>query len=110
MTLEKPPAAQSFSNSPASLDPSPSASSSPEPIIVSSVAAGTPLKGLDYLKGKDPPLAQADHEYPGWLWGLLDEGKKSGNEDGGDSQGDSYCKPLLTLEAYSESLQVLLLL
>ena len=109
-TLEIPPAAQSFSNSPGSLEPSPSALSSPEPAFVSSVPAGTPLRGLAYLKDKDPPLAQADHEYPGWLWGLLDEGKKSGKKDGADNQGDSYCKPHPTLEDVLQSLQGLQIL
>jgi len=57
------------------------------------VSAGTPLTGLGYLKGKDPPLAKDDNEYPKWLWGLLDEGKSAGKNEGGDEQGDSYCKP-----------------
>ncbi|MCJ1280864.1 hypothetical protein MMC26_000181 [Xylographa opegraphella] len=59
--------------------------------IVSSVPAGAPLKGLGYLKGKDPPLAKEVHEYPSWLWGLLNEGKEGKNE-AGDDLGDSYSK------------------
>jgi len=43
------------------------------------------------LKGKDPPLAKEVHEYPSWLWGLLDEAKERKNEDGNDL-GDSYSK------------------
>lgn len=105
--LESSPAAQRFSNSPNSFGPSPSASSTPEPSVVSSVPAGTPLKGLGYLKGKDPPLAKEDHEYPQWLWGLLDEGKKSRKKDGGDEQGDSYCKPDLAHAITLERLQAL---
>ena len=59
--------------------------------IVSSIPAGTPLKGLGYLKGKDPPLAKEVHEYPSWLWGLLSEGNEGKNEDGEDL-GDTYCE------------------
>lgn len=43
------------------------------------------------MKGKDPPLAKEIHEYPSWLWGLLDERKERDNEDG-DDLGDSYSK------------------
>lgn len=39
----------------------------------SSVIAGTPLKGLNYFKNKDDPLALEDHEYPDWLWTVLDK-------------------------------------
>lgn len=57
---------------------------------LSSVAAGTPLKGLGFLKGQDPPLAKEDSEYPDWLWGLLDAGGKDIEADGdaGDAFGE----------------------
>lgn len=52
---------------------------------------GTPLKGLGYFKGRDAPVAMEDHEYPEWLWGLLDEAKKSGAAGaGGSVEGDEY--------------------
>lgn len=109
-TSKNPPTAQSFSNSPPSPDPSPSATNPSEPTTVSSVPAGTPLKGLGYLKGIDPPLAKEDNEYPKWLWGLLDEGKMAGKKGGGDEQGDSYCKPDWTRQVGRCRLQELLLL
>ena len=55
---------------------------------MSSVPAGTPLKGLGYIKGKEAPIAKEDHEYPDWLWGLLDFQKTSGKE--GAQEGDLY--------------------
>ena len=59
----------------------------------SSVKAGTVLKGLGYIKGKDAPIAKEDHEYPDWLWGLLDNQKGSGKE--GAKEGDLYGLSLL---------------
>jgi len=35
------------------------------------------LKGLNYFKNKPEPVALEDHEYPEWLWTLLDERKTS---------------------------------
>ncbi|MCJ1474264.1 hypothetical protein MMC13_002922 [Lambiella insularis] len=97
-THEGPPAATSTSaaqpfstpQSP-SIPPLSSSTTSDYDTIVSSVPAGTPLRGLGYMKGKDPPLAREVHEYPAWLWGLLDKGKERGKEDG-DDIGDSYSK------------------
>ncbi|KAI9656952.1 MAG: hypothetical protein M1831_004500 [Alyxoria varia] len=40
--------------------------------IVSSVPAGMRLKGLNYFKGKEDPVAMEDHEYPDWLWTCLE--------------------------------------
>ncbi|MCJ1379732.1 hypothetical protein MMC17_002835 [Xylographa soralifera] len=85
-------AAQRFSTPLSSSIPTLSSSVTSElETVVSSVPAGTPLKGLGYLKGKDPPLAKEVHEYPNWLWSLLDEGKEGKNEDG-DDLGDTYSK------------------
>lgn len=41
------------------------------PAVVSSVAAGTPLRGLNFLKNAQDPVALPDEEYPPWLWTLL---------------------------------------
>ncbi|KAI4100667.1 MAG: hypothetical protein L6R37_005330 [Teloschistes peruensis] len=86
-------AAQPFStpltpspSSPKSPDSSPSATPSPSPPTSaqsqktqppprSTMKAGTPLKGLNFVKGKEMPLAREDGEYPDWLWGLLEGGK-----------------------------------
>ncbi|KAL2037152.1 hypothetical protein N7G274_010148 [Stereocaulon virgatum] len=56
----------------------------------SSVAAGTPLQGLGYIKGQELPLAKEDEDYPEWLWGLLDSGKKG--DDTVIAVGDAYAK------------------
>ncbi|KAL2313104.1 54S ribosomal protein L37, mitochondrial [Schizosaccharomyces pombe] len=39
----------------------------------SSVLPGTILKGLCIKAGGVDPVAREDHEYPEWLWSLLDE-------------------------------------
>lgn len=53
--------------------------------------AGTPLKGLNYLKGRDDPVALAEEEYPGWLWHLLDV-KGTGDGATDDGMGDEFCR------------------
>lgn len=56
-------------------------------IPVSSVPAGTALKGLSYIKGRDDPIALPESEYPEWLWEVL-EVKKSEEEN---LDGDEFC-------------------
>jgi large subunit ribosomal protein L54 len=58
------------------------------PLIKSSVPAGTPLKGLNFEKAKQDPLAKADDEYPAWLWTILQR-----QEDKGEVGvlGDLFC-------------------
>jgi len=57
-----------------------------------------PLKGLNFIKGKSDPLAMEDHEYPDWLWRILEK-KKSTEEAAMDA--DIYCmfslKPAKTI-------------
>lgn len=55
----------------------------------SSVPAGTVLKGLNFYKDKQDPVAMADEEYPAWLWRVLD---KTSAEKGGVvvDEGDLY--------------------
>lgn len=62
------------------------------PLVKSSIPAGTPLKGLNFLKDKGDPVAMADEEYPEWLWTLLAKQEKKGESA---AQGDLFCKPLL---------------
>ena len=101
---ESPPAATSTSAAqPFSTPFTPAPSQSPDPTTTpkqstpslpkSSLLAGTPLKGLGYLKNQEPPVAKEDNEYPNWLWGLLDD-KKSGSKGGeeGGGEGDLFCK------------------
>jgi large subunit ribosomal protein L54 len=50
------------------------------PTVLSSCPAGTPLKGLNFIKGKTDPVAMEDHEYPEWLWAVLKPKEKDGDE------------------------------
>ncbi|OMP87655.1 54S ribosomal protein L37, mitochondrial [Diplodia seriata] len=56
------------------------------PVLVqSSVPAGTPLRGLNFLKNKTDPVAMEDSEYPAWLWTVLrPEGASKEDADEGD--------------------------
>jgi hypothetical protein len=55
--------------------------------VKSSIAAGTPLKGLNFLKDRGDPVALADDEYPSWLWTILDRQEKKAEA----GQGDIFC-------------------
>ena len=100
-THDGPPAATSTSAAqPLStpLPPAPSSASAETPaegaFPRSSVPAGTILKGLNYFKGRDGPVAKDDSEYPSWLWGLLSPTKAKGAEsEEADNAGDLYCTP-----------------
>lgn len=72
-------------------DAAPPAAEKKVPIVRSSVPAGTPLKGLNFLKDKPDPVALPDEEYPEWLWGILERQEKKG-ETG--SAGDLFCMSL----------------
>lgn len=60
----------------------------------SSIAAGTPLKGLNFEKNKVDPVALADEEYPEWLWTILSRQEKSSD---GVGMGDLFCELLCLL-------------
>ena len=60
----------------------------------SSVPGGAVLKGLGFFKNKDPPLAMEDHEYPDWLWSLLQKPRKEKSKTG-DGEADLYCKVIV---------------
>jgi hypothetical protein len=51
------------------------------------------LKGLNFVKGKNDPVALEDGEYPAWLWGILKKGKggAEGAADAGSVEGDLFC-------------------
>ncbi|KAH6637885.1 mitochondrial ribosomal protein L37-domain-containing protein [Boeremia exigua] len=61
----------------------------PTPLVKSSVPAGTALKGLNFEKNKQDPIALADDEYPAWLWTILQR-----KEDKSDisAAGDLFSK------------------
>lgn len=58
------------------------------------------LKGLNFYKDKQDPVALADEEYPAWLWKVLDKNRA---EAGGAKvdEGDLYG----TLRSNCSSLQ-----
>jgi len=56
--------------------------------IQSSVPAGTVLKGLNFMKNKQDPVAMEDHEYPAWLWDALAENRENSGKD--DLEGDLF--------------------
>ncbi|KAG9286141.1 hypothetical protein G9A89_010155 [Geosiphon pyriformis] len=43
----------------------------------SAAPEGTILTGLNYMKDGSDPIAKPDHEYPDWLWDLLDPVKQA---------------------------------
>jgi large subunit ribosomal protein L54 len=63
------------------------------PLVKSSIAAGTPLKGLNFEKNKQDPVALPDDEYPEWLWTILTRQEKNVE---GAGMGDLFCKSLYT--------------
>jgi len=54
------------------------------PLVKSSIPAGQPLKGLNFLKDRQDPVALADDEYPSWLWTILDRQEKKADAGAGD--------------------------
>ncbi|TVY71290.1 hypothetical protein LSUE1_G004929 [Lachnellula suecica] len=54
-------------------------------------AAGTQMKGINYLKNKADPVALAEDEYPEWLWRVLDVKEKDGAGEGSE-EGDEFSK------------------
>lgn len=64
----------------------------------SSVPVGQPLKGINFEKSKQDPVAKADSEYPDWLWTLLD--RQAVRKDEKEEESDEaalYC--MLRLES-----------
>lgn len=47
------------------------------------------MKGINYMKGKDDPVALKEEEYPEWLWRCLDVKKVDDGEGG--AEGDEFC-------------------
>ncbi|KAF2799112.1 hypothetical protein K505DRAFT_371211 [Melanomma pulvis-pyrius CBS 109.77] len=58
-------------------------------LVKSSIAAGTPLKGLNFLKNQSDPIAMEDSEYPAWLWTVLEKQEKKGEAA---AAGDLFSK------------------
>ncbi|KAF2172493.1 hypothetical protein M409DRAFT_17727 [Zasmidium cellare ATCC 36951] len=60
--------------------------------IQSSVPAGTVLKGLNFMKNKQDPVALEDSEYPAWLWTVLAIKSDATGSKGTDAEGDLFSK------------------
>jgi large subunit ribosomal protein L54 len=59
------------------------------------------LKGLNFYKDKQDPVAMADEEYPAWLWGVLDKGKGGAEAKGaGVDEGDLYGEFVVLLNSF----------
>ncbi|KFY74905.1 hypothetical protein V499_05119 [Pseudogymnoascus sp. VKM F-103] len=84
------PATPATSTGPTISTPLPPKPKAKAPLPVSAAPAGTILKGLNYLKGRDDPTALAEEEYPEWLWKCLDVDKKG--KDGDELEGDEFSK------------------
>ncbi|RKF62653.1 putative ribosomal protein subunit l37 [Erysiphe neolycopersici] len=95
------PAISVFSTTASSLKPSngtttdkPSQLTGAEPYEVnlpeSISPAGTVLRGLNYVKGRDDPISLKEEEYPSWLWGLLD--KKNADISSSNEESDLFSK------------------
>ncbi|KAK7520061.1 mitochondrial 54S ribosomal protein mL54 [Phyllosticta citriasiana] len=97
-------AAQPFST-PATPSPPESVKPKKSPDVVtvqSSVPAGTPLKGLNFLKNKTDPVAMEDSEYPDWLWRIL---KPEGKKDAETLEADLYSKSKKQRRAAAKALR-----
>lgn len=64
----------------------------------SSVPAGTVLKGLNFMKNRQDPVALEDGEYPDWLWEVL-RGQQEGAGAGAEGEGDLFCRFLFLASA-----------
>jgi large subunit ribosomal protein L54 len=60
---------------------------------------------LNYIKGREDPLALPEEDYPDWLWKILDTGKK-GSEKGNEEIGDEFCM-YITYNSFLNFYQVL---
>lgn len=51
------------------------------------------LRGMNYFKDKQNPVAEEDDKYPDWLWSLLDEVEGAGGKDSeAETKADMYCE------------------
>ncbi|OQO06094.1 hypothetical protein B0A48_08682 [Cryoendolithus antarcticus] len=75
------------------------------PRMPSSVPAGTLLKGLNYIKGKQDPVALEDEEYPEWLWSVLEKAQKSDGAAAGGDENDLFSKSKKQRQRAAKSLR-----
>jgi Mitochondrial ribosomal protein L37 len=74
------------------------------PLPVSICPAGTSLKGLNFLKGREDPIALPDEDYPEWLWHCLDA-KTTDSKGGEQVAGDEFCECLSSILVPCEQLR-----
>lgn len=86
--------------------PTPPGKPSQPPILVkSSCPAGTVLKGLNFTKGKQDPVALEDSEYPAWLWSVLGEAEAKGAAGSAVEEGDLFCMSIFRLQSQQSNTQ-----
>ncbi len=96
-------AAQPFSTP---LTPSPQAAGitaarpKPAKAIKSLIPAGAPLRGLNYLKDRNDPVALPDAEYPEWLWTCIEPTAGKKKSGGGDDGGGAAAGSLPSLSSF----------
>lgn len=73
-----------------------------KPKFTSIAPAGTPLKGLNILKGQDNVVALADEEYPDWLWEVLDKGAQRRKLDANPARKAQKARRLANREQIKE--------
>jgi hypothetical protein len=56
---------------------------------------------LNYIKGREDPVALKDDEYPEWLWSCLNVKKKVGLDEG--VGGDEFCELFIHVFRYTTS-------
>jgi large subunit ribosomal protein L54 len=56
------------------------------------------MKGINYFKGREDPVALKEEEYPEWLWRILDVKKESRNVE--DEAGDEFCKSFFLSQSF----------
>ncbi|CAG8959919.1 hypothetical protein HYFRA_00012636 [Hymenoscyphus fraxineus] len=59
---------------------------------ISSAPAGKILKGINYIQGRDDPVALKEEEYPEWLWRILDAKKDVDGKGEEEAGGDEFSK------------------
>jgi len=62
------------------------------------------LKGLNFIKGKQDPVALEDSEYPAWLWTILNK-KEDSEAASGVNEGDLFSKSAKTRRKAAKALR-----
>ncbi|KFA78180.1 hypothetical protein S40288_01400 [Stachybotrys chartarum IBT 40288] len=81
---------------------------SPKPTLGqrSSCVEGTVLKGLNYTKGGQDPVALKDEEYPEWLWSCLEVTQRV-STDADNANADEFSKSKKVRQAAAKRQRIL---